>query len=151
MERIYCDGRPDHNLRLAICDETERAAIAPRAHGHSAEGGGDKSGALEEHGKASSAADRHVFLTYSGCGNGLPFHYSPVYSERYIRHIALAQVSKNVLCWSKNPVKGQSRVFWPAEYRQRGGRPGEGSSEEEGFLLRVTRAFCAAFSVNVAN
>ena len=95
MERIYSDGRPDHSLRLAICDEVERSAtIAPRARFPSEEGD-DKSGGgvtLEEHGKASSAADRHVFLTYSGCGNGLPFHYSPVYSERYIRHIALAQV-----------------------------------------------------------
>ena len=95
MERIYSDGRPDHSLRLAICDEADHAtAIAPRARIPSSDGGGGTSGGdLEEHGRASSAADRHVFLTYSGCGNGLPFHYSPVYSERYIKHIAVAQVS----------------------------------------------------------
>ena len=44
MERIYSDGRPDHSLRLAICDEVERsAAIAPRARFPSEEGD-DKSG-----------------------------------------------------------------------------------------------------------
>ena len=135
MERIYCDGRPDHNLRLAICDETERAAIAPRARVPSAEGGGDKSGALEEHGKASSAADRHVFLTYSGCGNGLPFHYSPVYSERYIRHIALAQVSKNVLCLSIKPGKRSKSSFLASRVQTaRRESPGRGA--------RRKRAFC---------
>ena len=91
VERIYSDGRPDRSLRLAICDEADHAlGLAPRARLLSSDGGGND---LEEHGRASSAADRHVFLTYSGCGSGLPFHYSPVYSERYIRHIALAQVS----------------------------------------------------------
>ena len=105
VERIYCDGRHDVQLRLAICDEAERPVTAPPAAAEDSVGGGNGSLAPEEHGQASSVPGRHVFLTYSRCGNGLPFHYSPVFSERYIRHIALAQVSHGVFEQPAKKVK----------------------------------------------